>query len=138
MCRALALNLPRRLKKRVPAWVKQPLAVPEAAKGCWSLDCTSDVLTEGRCFRTLHVFDDDNRERLGVEMACSLPASRLVQVLTRLVDCHVYPTGKRTGPQNSNLLTLLPYENEALNSSGDKPVFVLKSLLNDWRCSNPN
>ncbi|WP_156176510.1 IS3 family transposase, partial [Hymenobacter terrenus] len=43
--RAMGLHLPRRLKKRLPARVKQPLAVPEAANGCWSLDFTSDVLT---------------------------------------------------------------------------------------------
>ena len=45
--RALALNLPRRLKKRVPARVKQSLAVPD-----------------GRRFRTLKVLDDYNRELL--------------------------------------------------------------------------
>lgn len=56
--RALALNLPRRVKKHVPARVKQPLAVPVAANGCWSLDFTSDVLTNGRRFRTLTVLDD--------------------------------------------------------------------------------
>ncbi|GGG60069.1 hypothetical protein GCM10011378_40060 [Hymenobacter glacieicola] len=33
--RELALNLPRRLKKRVPARVKLPLTVPAAANVCW-------------------------------------------------------------------------------------------------------
>jgi putative transposase len=41
--RAMRLNLPQRLKKRVPARVKQPLAGPVAANVCWSLDFTSDV-----------------------------------------------------------------------------------------------
>ncbi len=59
--RALGLNLPRRLKKRLPARVKQPLLVPAAANVCWSLDFTSDVLTDGRRFRTLNVLDDYNR-----------------------------------------------------------------------------
>ncbi|RSK47194.1 IS3 family transposase [Hymenobacter rigui] len=99
--RALALNLPRRLKKRVPARVKQPLAVPAAANGCWSLDFTSDVLTDGRRFRTLNVLDDYNRELLGVEIDFSLPASRVVQVLTRLVECYGRPAQLRTdnGPE---------------------------------------
>ncbi|WP_233636195.1 hypothetical protein [Hymenobacter setariae] len=79
----MALNLPRRLKKRVLARVKRPLAVPEAANKSWSLDFTSDVLTDGRRFRTLNVLDDYNRELLGVEIDFSLPASRVVQVLTR-------------------------------------------------------
>jgi len=71
---ALALNLPRHLKKRVPARVKQPLAVPEAANGCSSLDFTSDVLTDGRRFCTLNVLDDYNHELLGVEIGFFLPA----------------------------------------------------------------
>lgn len=99
--RALALNLPRRVKKRVPARVKQPLTVPIAASVCWSLDCTSDVLTDGRRFRTLNVLDDYNRQLLGVETDFSLPAARVVHVLTRLVKCHGPPTQLRTdnGPE---------------------------------------
>ena len=101
--RALALNLPRRLKKRVPARVKQPLTVPVAANLCWSLDFTSDVLTDGRRFRTLNVLDDYNRPLLGVEVDFSLPAARVVQVLTRLVECHGRPAQLRTdnGPDLS-------------------------------------
>ncbi len=95
--RALALNLPRRLKKRVPARVKQPLVVPMAANICWSLDFTSDVLTDGRRFRTLNVLDDFNRQLLGVEIDFSLPAARVVQVLARLVECQSRPAhGQRT------------------------------------------
>ena len=99
--RALALNLPRRLKKRVPARDQQPLAVPATANSCWSLDFTSDVLTDGRRFRTLNVLDDYNRELLGVEIDFSLPASRVVQMLTRLVDCYGCPAQLRTdnGPE---------------------------------------
>lgn len=76
--RPLALNLPRRLKKRVPARVKQPLAVPTTANVCWSLDFTSDVLTDDRRFRTLNVLDDYNRQLLGVEIDVELLAARVV------------------------------------------------------------
>jgi putative transposase len=93
--RALALNLPRRLTKRVPARVKQPLAVPGAANVCWSLDFTSDVLTDGHWFRALNVLDDYNRELLGVEIDFALPAARLVQVLTRLVEYHGRPAHRQ-------------------------------------------
>ncbi|MGI4735240.1 MAG: hypothetical protein ACRYG7_08690 [Janthinobacterium lividum] len=89
--RALALDLSRRLNKRVPARVKQPLVVPVAANICWSLDSTSDVLTDGRQFRTLNVLDDYNRQLLGVEIDFSLPATRVVQMLMRLVKCHGRP-----------------------------------------------
>ena len=94
--RALALNLPRRLKKRVPARIKQPLAVPMAANVCWSLDFTSGVLTIGRRFRTLNVLDDYNRQLLRVEIDVELPASRVVQVLTRMVDGYGCPVRLRT------------------------------------------
>ncbi|WP_046247514.1 integrase core domain-containing protein, partial [Hymenobacter terrenus] len=69
--------------------------------GCWSLDFTSDVLTDGRRFRTLNVLDDYNRQFLGVEMDFSLPAARVVQVLARLVECHGPPNRLRTdnGPE---------------------------------------
>ncbi|MET4107618.1 DDE-type integrase/transposase/recombinase [Hymenobacter sp. UYP22] len=99
--RALGLNRPQRLKKLLPARVKQPLAGPEAANGCWSLDFTSDVLTAGRRFRPLIVLDDCNRELLGVEIDFSLPASRVGQVLTRLAECHGRPLQLRTdnGPE---------------------------------------
>jgi putative transposase len=100
--RALALNLPRRLKKRVPIRVKQPLVVPVAASLCWSLDFMSDVLTDGRWFLTLNVLDDYNHQLLGVEIDFSLPAGRVVQVLTRLVECHSHPAQLRTdnGPDS--------------------------------------
>lgn len=102
--RALALNLPRRLTKRVPARVKQPLVVPVAANVCWSLDFTSDVLTDSRRFRTLNVRDDFNRQLLGVEIDFSLLASRVVQVLPRLVECHGRSAQLRTdnGPEFSS------------------------------------
>jgi putative transposase len=100
--RALVLNLPRRVKKRVPARVKQPLTVPATANVCWSLDKTRDVRTAGRRFRTLNVLDDYNRQLLGVEIDFSLPAARVVQVLTRLVEYHGPPAQLRTdnGPES--------------------------------------
>ena len=94
--RAMGSHLPRRLKKRLPARVKQPLVVPETANGSWLLDFTSDVLTDGRRFRILNVLDDYNRQLLGVEIDFSLPAARIVQVLARLVECHGRPAQLRT------------------------------------------
>jgi putative transposase len=69
--------------------------VTTTANACWSLDFTSDVLTDGRRFRTLNVHDY-NRQLLGVEIDFSLPANRVVQMLTRLIDCYGYPARLRT------------------------------------------
>jgi putative transposase len=44
----------------------------------------------------LYVLDDYNRQLLGVEIDNSLPAARVVHVLTRLVECHGPPTQLRT------------------------------------------
>jgi len=99
----LAFDLSQRLKKRVPARVKQLLAVPAAANVCWLLDFISDVLTDGRRFSMLNMLDDYNGQLLGVEIDFSLPASRIVQVLTRLVDCYIPPAQLHT--DNENLST---------------------------------
>ena len=97
ICRAIGLHLPRRLKKWLSARVKQPLMVPEAANGCWSLDFTGDALTDGRRFRPLNVLDNYNWQLLGVEIDFSLPAARVVQVPARLVERHDRPAQLRPG-----------------------------------------
>lgn len=99
---ALGLQLgKRRKKRRLPARLKQPLQVPATPNVCWSLDFTSDALTDGRRFRTLNVIDDFNREVLGIEVDFSLPASRVVRLLGHLVAQHGRPTKLRcdNGPE---------------------------------------
>jgi putative transposase len=49
--------------------------MPEAANVCWSLNFTSDVLTDGRRFRTPNVLDDYKRYILSVVIAFSWLAS---------------------------------------------------------------
>ena len=99
--RAAGLTLPRKLKKRLPDAVRQPLPKAVACNGCWSLDFTSDTLTDGRKFRTLNVIDDYNREALGIEVDYSLPAQRVTRLLDRLVECYGKPERLRSdnGPE---------------------------------------
>jgi putative transposase len=61
----------------------------------------SDALTNGRRFRTLNVVEDWNREVLGIEVAFSLPAARVVALLTPLISCHGVPARIRVdnGPE---------------------------------------
>ena len=68
------------------------------------LDFRSDALTDGRRFRTLNVVEDWNREVLGIEVDFSLPATRVVALLTTLVDCHGIPARIRVdnGPELIN------------------------------------
>ena len=94
----------QRLKKRIPAHVKHLLTVPTAANVCWSLDFTSDALTDSRRFRPLNVLDEYSRQLLDVEIDVELPPARVVQVLARLVECHGLPAQLRTdnGPEFSS------------------------------------
>jgi len=99
---ALRLQLgQRRKKRRLPERVKRPLEVPTAPNLCWSLDFMSDALTDGRRFRTLNVLEDWNREVLGIEVDFSLPAARVVRLLTELVVRHGLPARLRVdnGPE---------------------------------------
>lgn len=95
------LNLPRKVKKRLPESVRQPLPKTTACNGCWSLDFTSDSLTDGRKFRTLNVLDDYNREALGIDVDYSLPAQRVIHLLDRLVEQYGKPERLRSdnGPE---------------------------------------
>ena len=99
---ALGLQLgKRRKKRRLPDRLKQPLQVPAGPNGCWSLDFTSDALTDSRRFRTLNVIDDFNRQVLGIEVDFSLPATRVVRLLAQLVEQHGRPEKLRcdNGPE---------------------------------------
>lgn len=82
--RELRLHLRRRGKRRLPARVKEPLAVPAAANECWSADFMSDGLANGRRFRTFNVIDDFAREGLEIEIDTSITGERVVRVLERI------------------------------------------------------
>jgi putative transposase len=95
------LNLPRRTKKRLPTRVRQPLAVPAAVNAVWAVDFMSDSLYDGRRFRTLNVLDEGVREALAIEIDTSLPARRVVRILSRLVELRGAPQAIRmdNGPE---------------------------------------
>ena len=57
----LGLSLRRKVKKRLPARVKEPLEVPETLNHTWSMDFVTDVLDNKRRFRAFTIIDDYNR-----------------------------------------------------------------------------
>ena len=97
----LQLNLRRKGKKRIPSRYPQPLAVLAEPNRSWSMNFMSDVLSDGRRFRTLNVIDDFNREALAIEVDFGLPALRVVRVLDRLLARHGCPRQIRVdnGPE---------------------------------------
>lgn len=82
----MKLSIKRKAKKRLPARVKEPLAVPENMCETWSIDFASDALTNTKSFRSFNVIDDFNREVLFIETDYSLKSSRVIWVLNHLVN----------------------------------------------------
>lgn len=98
---ALRLNRPRRGKKRVLTRPRLALEAPAILNRTWALDFMGDTLYDGRCYRTLNVLDEGNREALAIEVSTSLPSARVVQVLEQLVAMHGAPARLRcdNGPE---------------------------------------
>ena len=84
--KSLGLSLRRKVKKRLPARVKEPLEVPENLNQTWSMDFVTDILDNKRRFRAFTIIDDYNREALHVEVDFSLPSNRVVWVLNHLIN----------------------------------------------------
>src|SRR5215831_6686408 len=93
-CR-MKLNLPRRTRRRVPKRERQPLTVEPRINAVWALDFMRDTLYSGKVFRTLNVIDEANRGALGIDVAVSIPAMRVIAFLTQLIDLHGRPQAIR-------------------------------------------
>ena len=77
------------------------LEVPRQMSTTWSMDFMHDALSDCRAFRTFNVLDDYNREGLGIEVDFSLPASRVIRTLERIIEWRGKPTAIRcdNGPE---------------------------------------
>lgn len=86
-----ALMLRRKRRKRLTSACRVRPAQPVHARQHWAMDFTSDVLANGRRFRTLNVVDRFTRECLAIEVDTSLPGQRVVRTLERLRDVYGLP-----------------------------------------------
>ena len=85
------LALHRRTRKKIPKGVRDGAWCPIAANQRWSLDFTQDALGNGRTFRTANLKDDCTRECPAIDVALSLPGSRVVEMLERVARERGYP-----------------------------------------------
>ena len=82
----LGLNHRRRMKKRIPSRIKEPLNQPMNKNQVWSMDFMSDVLLNQRKFRVLNIIDDYNRKALLIEAAYSMPSAFVITELTKAIE----------------------------------------------------
>jgi putative transposase len=85
------LAVRRRGKKRrseTPRPARPPLTGPNER---WSMDFMSDTLSSGRRFRCLNIIDEYNRENVAIDVAHSIPAVRVIEVLEQLREEHGLP-----------------------------------------------
>lgn len=87
----MGLNIRIKPKKRLPAREATALVQPIKPNICWSIDFMSDVLSNGRRFRTLNVIDDYNREALLIKPAMSLPARYVTRLIDEIASLRGYP-----------------------------------------------
>ena len=90
-----------RLKKRLPARVKNPLEQPLEPNITWSIDFVSDMLECGRKFRVLNIIDDSDRVAVAQEVSMSFPSKRVIRTLEKVIWLKGKPSNIRcdNGPE---------------------------------------
>ena len=130
----------------------------------WALDFMFDSLYSGRPFRILNVLDEANRGALGIEIATSIPALRVIRFLEQLIEIHGKPAAIRcdNGPELTSyaftewcrtkdikLMFIQPgkpdqnafierfnrtYRTEVLNPYLFDSISEVREITDDWLC----
>jgi putative transposase len=158
----MGLNQKRRAKKRLPTRERQSMVVVPIINAVWALDFMFDSLYSGRSIRTLNVLDEANRGALGIDIATSIPATRVIRFVEQLIEIHGKPAAIRcdNGPELTSyaftdwcktkdiaLLFIQPgkpdqnafierfnrtYRNEVLNAYLFDAISDMRDVTDDW------
>jgi putative transposase len=90
--RAEGLAVRRGRRKSLTRVLRGRPTAPQGANEQWALDFLEDGLASRRPIRLLNVIDVLTREALALEVDTSLPGTRVVRVLDRLVGERPQPT----------------------------------------------
>ena len=83
------LMVRRKTRRKIASQLRTMPPAPVCPNERWSMDFVSDVLADGRRFRTLNVLDMYTREAVAMEVAFSLPAD----AVTRALDLAIAQSG---------------------------------------------
>lgn len=162
--REAKLQVPAKRKRRRIA-VSQPRScLPTGRNSVWSYDFVYDACANGQTLKCLTVVDEYTRECLAIDVAGSIRAPRVIEVLARLVRLHGAPKYLRSdnGPEfvsiqllkwavNEKLETVLiepgkPWQNgtnesfngkfrdECLSMEWFRNRLEARGIIEDWRC----
>jgi putative transposase len=99
--RQAGLQVPkRRPRRRIATGRPRPIP-PTAMNHVWAYDFVFDTCADGRQLKCLTIVDEYTRECLAIDVAGSIRAGRVIEVLTQLVSLHGAPKYLRSdnGPE---------------------------------------
>lgn len=158
------LQVPAKRKRRKAVASSQPrTCLPTSRNSVWCYDFVFDACANGQTLKCLTVVDEYTRECLAIDVAGSIRAKRVIEVLSRLVSLHGAPRYLRSdnGPEfvstqllqwavDENLETVLiepgkPWQNgtnesfngkfrdECLSMEWFRNRLEARVIIEDWR-----
>jgi putative transposase len=99
--REAGLQVPAKRKRRRVATFQPRPCLPTGKNSVWSYDFVYDACANGQTLKCLTVVDEYTRECLAIDVAGSIRANRVIEVLSRLVSLHGAPKYLRSdnGPE---------------------------------------
>lgn len=95
------LQVPAKRKRRRVASTQPRPCLPVGRNSVWSYDFVFDACANGQSLKCLTVVDEYTRQCLAIDVAGSIRAGRVIEVLSRLISLHGAPAYLRSdnGPE---------------------------------------